>query len=170
MIVNGGWYVDSITFEIYPAVSRKPESTLILDVHPASQVVMIRNPTSGKVLDIKDGSSANNTSVVLNDLKKESPSQRWVISSDGLITNPATGKVLEIVGASSASGAKIVIRDKDGSVYQKWSLQPDGTIKNPSSGKVLDIENSYYNNGVGIILWDAKATPNQKWEIVPASA
>jgi Ricin-type beta-trefoil lectin domain-like len=89
---------------------------------------IIRNAASGKVLDVKDGSTADGAPVILADKKPASnDSQLWKYE-DGFIVNKKSGLCLEITGAVGGSFVKpgsaiaqSARREQPASINQLWA-------------------------------------------------
>eukprot|EP01036_Dinobryon_divergens_P026001 gene26001-34602_t len=121
----------------------------------------IKNPETGKVLDIAGGKSANGTKIIAWE-KHGGRNQIWEINPDGTISNPQSGKVLDISGIDQTT---IVLYDKHGGENQKWVITEDGTIVNPQSGKAFNIK----GRGNNIILGTKHGRANQQWILEPAA-
>eukprot|EP01037_Dinobryon_pediforme_P020930 gene20930-21674_t len=75
------------------------------------QEVIIRNPASGKLLEVKDGSISDDARIVLFDFNGRA-NQRWVIYEDGTIVNPQSGRAIDC--GSNQNGSPLIIFTKHG--------------------------------------------------------
>lgn len=87
----------------------------------------IMNMRSGKLLEVKDASSANGTPVQLASPGGDPNAQAWYIYSvDGgfvLVPKCATGCVLDVKGGSKTDGAALQIYTYNGTTAQKYSIK-----------------------------------------------
>ena len=105
----------------------------------------LRNPTSGKCLDVvgRIPGTANGSALQLWDCEydKSTTDQRWWFTPDRQLLNLHTGKCIDIPGAENYSdGALLQVWDcENGTTLtdQLWELLPAVTASNPYSGIVL---------------------------------
>jgi hypothetical protein len=137
----------------------------------------IINKLSGKVLDVKDFSTAN-AGAIQQYVYLGGANQRWrfVPVDDGTwyeIVNELSGKVLDVTGYSIASGTQIQQWDYLGGDNQKWRIDKldgvDLTIVNKLSGKALDVRDLSTADGAVIQQWDYLGGDNQKWQLAPVA-
>jgi hypothetical protein len=83
---------------------------------------------SGRSLDIKGGSSTNETVLQIYDYASNKTSQQFKLTSSEvgqfrITPNCATGSCLDVYGASTANGAVVQLYQWNNQANQKWSFQ-----------------------------------------------
>jgi Ricin-type beta-trefoil lectin domain-like len=149
-------------------------SFLLALASSVSGQVVIVNALSGKVLDLRGGSSTDGTAIQQWDWTGGA-NQQWQLTPLGngynKISSVATGKVLDVAGVSTADGALIQEWDWTGAGNQQWQIIPLGSsyneILNLNSGKVLDDSGYSLVNGTQMQQWDWLNGLNQIWSVVP---
>jgi hypothetical protein len=127
---------------------------------------------SNKVIDAKDGGTANGT--VLHQWSYLGTSnQKWDVAhqSNGqyIITGVGSGRVMDVKDVSTANGAQIHLWDWLNNNNQKWTVTPagDGSFKITAvhSGKVVDVSGGSTANGAKVQQWDYLGGENQEWRM-----
>lgn len=140
----------------------------------SSTIYKIINRKSGKVLDVKDGSTQDGAQIV-QWTDNGGDNQHWqlisAVSGYYKIKNVKSGKLMDIEGASKNDGANNIQWNDNGGLNQQWQfIDVNGTyykIKNHNSGKLLDINGGSTANGAKDIQWYDNGGTNQQWDIVP---
>ena len=123
---------------------------------------------SGKVLDVKSGSTSNGANVQIYD-SNATFAQKWEIKKvegqDNTFTiqSVVSGKYL----AADASG-NVCQRSQasDGSQYWVPSIKNGYTVlTNQKSGKVLDLASASTKNGANVQVYNSNGTDAQQWSI-----
>ena len=125
---------------------------------------------SGRVIDVKNGSTANGTPIIQWDYHG-GPMQRFRLEPVGggyvRIVAQHSGKVLDVSGISTANGAPIVQWDWWGGDNQRFWAESYGfnelKLTAKHSGKVLDVTGFAEGNGAVIQQWDWLQGANQRW-------
>lgn len=133
----------------------------------------IVNRLSGKVLDVKDNSTANGARIQQWDYAG-GLNQQWsrvdVGSGYFKVLARSTGKALDVVDNSMANGAQIQQWDYTGGLNQQWQFIDVGSgyfkIIVRSTGKALDDTNNSTSNGTIMQQWDYTGGLNQQWSLV----
>lgn len=139
---------------------------------------VIRNVSSGKVLDVLAAGIWNGTNVQLYTYN-ESCAQKWHFVNNGdatyLIYSLCSGRVLDVAGANSNNGANIQIYQPNHSWAQKWYLKPAKTLEDGEytisaeepTGGVVDIVGgaSDAKDGTNVQVYAENSTEAQKWKI-----
>ncbi len=134
----------------------------------------IRNVKSGKLLEVENGSTANNTKI-----------QQWAerrrhelstgVSSPGAtyFIKAASGRYICVQGMGSTNGAAIIQYDRENNPWFKWRFESvgDGNYKLSSLNaltRVLSVVSGSTANAANTNLWDYNAANNyQKVRIKP---
>ncbi|RKP54415.1 hypothetical protein D7Z26_13770 [Cohnella endophytica] len=135
----------------------------------------IVNRNSGKVLDVKDQSTADGA-IIQQWSYSGGNNQKWVFTqvTGGYwkIKSVNSGKLMDISGASTADGAANIQWPDNGGNNQQWQLVDAGNgyykIKNRNSEKILDISGASTADGAPDIQWPDIGGTNQMWQILPA--
>jgi len=102
----------------------------------------LRNPTSGKCLDVAgDPGTQNSTMLQLWDCEtnKSNTDQKWTITSDAFLKNLLSNRCADLPGPSvTVSGATLQLSECEYSYAsttdQRWSFKPAMTASNPYTG------------------------------------
>jgi hypothetical protein len=135
----------------------------------------IANASSGKVLDLPNGSTDSGTILQQFELNGGS-NQLWTLvpldSGADLIVNMASGLVLDDPGGSTASGTLIQQYTLNGGLNQQWQPISDGDghfqLDNVASGLVLGIPDGATADGTQIqqLSWNGVSVPlSQQWNL-----
>ena len=127
---------------------------------------------SGKVLDVKSGSTSDGAALVTA-TRTDATSQQFQFVASGSGTyelhNRNSGKVVTVASASTSDGAAIVQSTDASSASQQFSLvdQSDYVrLVNKNSGKVVSISGASTSDGAAIVqLTDGKSY-HQQWSLV----
>ncbi|MFF4361272.1 alpha-L-fucosidase [Streptomyces sp. NPDC001604] len=131
------------------------------------------NRNSGKVMDVKDASTADGT-LVIQWPWTGGTNQQWKLlpDTDGSyrLSNVKSGKVLDSPGGS-AQGANLDQRGDSGSDNQWWKLVPSATsgyyrLVNVRTGWCADVANASTSDGANVIQWPTTGGANQDWQII----
>ncbi|MCL8017220.1 RICIN domain-containing protein [Streptomyces sp. AS02] len=131
------------------------------------------NRRSGKVLDIKDASTANGASAILWPWAGGT-NQQWTFlpNHDGSfrLVCAKSGKLLESPGGSTSKGQALDQWTDDSVAHQWWRLVPASSgyyrLVNVTSGLCADAENGATADGTRVIQWSTDGGTNQEWQIV----
>ncbi|MBJ6363179.1 RICIN domain-containing protein [Paenibacillus sp. GCM10012307] len=135
-----------------------------------SGVYRITAKHSGKVMDVKDLSTADGAAIQQWSWGS-SNNQRWRLNSVGngyySLTAVSSNKALEVSGASTSSGAALQQRTYSGATNQQWLIEDAGgnyfRIVARHSGKVVDVSGVSQSDGAILHQWDWLNADNQKW-------
>lgn len=135
----------------------------------------LKNPHSGKMLDVDYGNTANGTNAIIWPSNNQD-NQKWrlVPVANYKITNPASGKVVDIHNQNGVvNGSNIEINSYNGGPDHKWRLisNADGTFQIVSAafGKALDVASGGTADGTNVQAWQrdlTNANGNQKWKLI----
>lgn len=141
-------------------------------------IYRIVNVNSGKVLDIRNGSTQAGDDVVQNMYNKAS-SQQWKIEQNSFgeyrFRNVRSNLYLDVSNQSQDNGAKVIqwqwqnFTERSNNNNQRWIIQPQGDgnniLFNLNSGKALEIKGELRNDGAEADQWDNNAGRHQQWKI-----
>lgn len=138
-----------------------------------SQTYIIVNRNSGKALNVKGGSTANDATLEQYTYGGWN-SQKWkvTLNSDGYytITNVGSQKVIDISGSSTGNNANCIQKDFSNSYSQQWSIVSIGNgyykITNRNSGKVIDVSGKSTSDGGSCIQYTDNGGTNQMWSFL----
>lgn len=145
--------------------------------HPSDGTYAIESAVAdGKVIDAKDGSTANGTKVQSYE-SNGTDAQVWRLeTSDGGVTtiyHAASGKALDVANGSAYEGAVVQLWESNGTNAQKWRLVRDGDFYKIVSlldeNLVLDLSGANKANGTPIQLWRDNGTLAQRWSASAAA-
>jgi Ricin-type beta-trefoil lectin domain len=114
-------------------------------------------------VDDSDGSSANDTPVVL-DSCTGSAQQDWTVEDDG--TLQINGKCMDIYRDEKTNNAPVELWTCTGGANQQWQAS-NGTLVNPVSGKCLDDPRFNTADGTQLELYTCNGGANQQWVLPP---
>ncbi|WP_369030242.1 RICIN domain-containing protein [Streptomyces adonidis] len=128
--------------------------------------------SSGKVLEVADGSTADGAAAVQR-TDNGGANQQWRLKSTSggyyALVNRNSGKALEVRGASKTDKAAVDQSADSGATHQQWKITDltGGAVKvvNRNSGKVLDVRGRSTADGAGIIQYKANGGGNQQWKL-----
>ncbi|HCT79151.1 MAG TPA: chitinase [Micromonosporaceae bacterium] len=126
----------------------------------------LKNPLSGRCLDVASAGTANGTQIQLWDCNGTN-AQLWTstTANELKVTIGSVTKCLDANANGTANGTKIQLWDCNGTSAQKWNLNSNETVTGVNSGKCLDIAGNGTTNGTKIHLWTCKTAGNnnQRW-------
>ncbi len=137
---------------------------------------VIKNPQSGKVLDVAAENSNDGTNVQIYDWNG-SNAQKWKVlkNSDGSYTfiSACGNKTLDLQSGNTDNGSNVQIYSANNTNAQKWTVKKIETVGNNtynivsalSANKVVDITANSNLNGTNIQLYDKNGTNAQKWNV-----
>jgi hypothetical protein len=136
----------------------------------------LMNPNSGKVLNVANSGTAENTNVNIS-TDNGATGQVWKITSNGDATyrliNPNSTRALDVDNAGTADGTNVLIYTDNRTLAQKWSIVPngDGTFKliNPISNKALNVAGAGTADGTNVDVYTDNGSAGQKWKLVQLS-
>ena len=129
---------------------------------------------SDKVLDVANGSTANNANIQLY-VSNMTEAQQWRVSHDDqgyvTFTNVKSNKVLDVADGRAMSGTNIQQYQANGSMAQKWIVSKDeqGTYVIESAlwpGLTIDVADGSSANGTNIRLYTANGSNAQRFELI----
>ena len=139
--------------------------------------VVLQNIATGKVLDVKGGSSSNGTNVQVYE-RNNSSAQKFIFEPTELVktatyvfhSGAIYGQVIDLNNASTQDGATVTTWTSNNGGNQKWNLSGngDGTyrISNAANGKVLDVSGGTVSDGARVVQYSWHNGLNQKWYVV----
>lgn len=135
------------------------------------------NINSGKLLDVKDGSTANAAQIVQWS-DNGSLSQQWYLVDAGSgykkIVNAKSGRALDVKDGSLDDGGVLIQYTSNGGHNQHWLFTDIGDgyykIASRSSGKLIDVQKWSTVDGGIIQQWADTGGTNQHWRLVPVSS
>lgn len=139
-------------------------------------LTVLKNAQTGKVLDVKNGSSADGTNIQTYENNGTAAQRFNVVSVDILAGGTyfiqalkSPGFVMDVSGASSSDGANVQLYSNNDSGAQKWNVTKNGdgtyTFKNAANGKALDLKSANATSGSNIQQWTANGSAAQKWNL-----
>ncbi|WP_082404637.1 alpha-L-fucosidase [Saccharothrix sp. NRRL B-16348] len=152
---------------------RSVRPQLVSRFPPANTVYRIQSRTSGKVLDVRDFGTANNTPVQQWPWLNHA-CQKWTFISTGdgyfKIRDQNSGKLLEVGGLSRVNGGTMNIWG-DANVHQQhWAVTPVGggyfTLTNRLSQRVLEVPGGSTADGTVLDQWDHNGAGHQHWQLI----
>ena len=117
------------------------------------------NAASSRCLDSPNGSSANNTQLIIwtcNGGTNQNVSQVGA-------TLRILGKCLDAFGNGTANGTRVVLWDCNSGTNQQWTFRSDGSIGGVQSGRCLSPVNGGTANGTLMVLFDCNGQAYQRW-------
>ena len=138
--------------------------------------VVLQNIATGKVLDVKGGSSSNGTNVQVYE-RNNSTAQKFIFEPTELVKTATYvfhsganyGQVVDLNNASTQDGATVTTWTSNNGGNQKWNLSGngDGTyrISNAANGKVLDVSGGTVSDGTRVAQYSWHNGLNQKWYV-----
>lgn len=146
-----------------------------------NEIYVIKSQVSpNKVVDVKDGRTANGANVQSFE-SNMTMAQKWRVKKDakGYVTfiNMGSGKTLDVSNGNGASGTNVQQWESNGTPAQKWIVQKvNGSyriISALSKGLnrllVLDVSCASTQNGANIQLYADNGTAAQRWQFLSTS-
>ncbi|BCB89797.1 hypothetical protein Psuf_071100 [Phytohabitans suffuscus] len=124
----------------------------------------LRNPASGRCLDITAAGTANGSDTQLWGCNGQAQ-QWWQRQPNGSLRNPNSGRCLEPAGWGTADGTNIQIYDCGGHWNQNWQPQPNGTMLNPQGNRCIDVTGAATTDGTKIQSWTCNGQGQQTWRL-----
>ncbi|WP_422768766.1 RICIN domain-containing protein [Plantactinospora sp. WMMC1484] len=157
----------SMSLSWYPSITIDTATGTVTGNSPTYYRVTNRN--SGKVMDVIEGSTANNA-----EIKQWSwnggGNQKWEFQDAGggyvRVVNSNSGKCLDVASASTADGANIIQYTCGGGTNQQWQwVATDGyhQLRARHSGKCLDVVDRGTGDGADIQQYACTGGTNQQW-------
>lgn len=161
--------VDCATYKSTSVISTVERGTSYVTnsvVTSANSGADLRNPKSGRCLDIAGASTADGARIQLYDCNR-SKAQTWINEpqSNSRIRGLGGTKCLDISGGVIQSGTKVQSYRCNGSSAQKWTVRADGTIRPTANTSLcLDAVNGGTANGTRIQLYKCTSgNTAQQW-------
>jgi nucleoid-associated protein YgaU len=130
---------------------------------------------SGKVLDVKGGSTDNGADIIqYHSTGADNQLWQFVPASGGYyqITSKHSGKVLDVKGGSTQDGAQVVQYQPTGGDNQLWNFVSVGgdyyQIVAKHSARLLDVKGVSRDDGALVTQYHATGADNQLWKLVPS--
>lgn len=159
---NFWWY-----FNTWFGSSLVPQSTQYIP----DGTYTILNPTSGKTLDVANGSTADGADAQIYS-PNGTPAQKWHVTRDDegfyTLTNIGSNKNLDVTGGSAKQGTRVEIWSGNSGCAQKWAARITGgglTFLSTCSGLALDIAGGSTSNGAVTQVYPANGSPAQTWSL-----
>ncbi|MEK3714083.1 RICIN domain-containing protein [Paenibacillus sp. FSL R7-0333] len=135
-------------------------------------VYTLMNKASGKVVDVKDVSTADGAKLH-QWTNYTAANQQFRVESTGdgfyKLTAMHSGKLLDVPNASTASGVQLQQANDNGSNAQRWSIVDVGggyyKLISKASGLAMDVSNSSTADGAVVQQWTDNGTDAQKWQL-----
>ncbi|KAI9281996.1 ricin B lectin domain-containing protein [Sporodiniella umbellata] len=130
----------------------------------------IKSQLNGRVLDVQDGSTKDNTNVIVYRQKEhDNQNQLWRFEN-GYLINAKSAKALDIRGGQMDSGSNIIQyaqKMSEEASNQKWDMDNEGYIFcQARPDLVLDIQGAEDRDGAHVILYNKRKgdiATNQRW-------
>jgi len=139
----------------------------------------IKNPDTGKYLQVKDAEASNVGNVVIGSARKDD-AQKWKVTNvDGYVTfTSALGNFnMDISKGENANGANVQIYDSYGGDPQQFIIFKTGrdnvytiATKVSDGDKAIDIEGGYDRENQNVLQWTNDGKANQCWAFEKAEA
>ncbi|MCA2218913.1 RICIN domain-containing protein [Jidongwangia harbinensis] len=157
----------SMSLSWYPSVTIDTAAGTVTGNAPTYVRVVNRN--SGKVMDVVEGSTADNAQVKQWGWNGGG-NQRWEFQDAGggwfRIVNQNSGKCLDVASASTADRANIIQFTCGGSTNQQWQWVANGgyhELRARHSGRCLDVVDRNTADGADIQQYACTGGTNQLW-------
>jgi hypothetical protein len=126
---------------------------------------------SGKVADVKDGSTADRAAVIQWSSNGGS-NQRWRFQDAGggyfRVVNVKSGKCMDVTSGSTADSAAVIQYTCGGGANQQWQVRDMGSgyaqLVARHSGKCLDVKGASSADGAVLIQYSCGSGSNQQWQ------
>lgn len=126
-----------------------------------AQAVAIESATTGKCLDLPNGSTANGTRLLMFDCVATSANQGFEWGPGNSLR--IFGKCVDAQGGQLRQGDAVAIWECNGGANQVWTLGADGQMRLGSSALCLDVEGDNRGNGARLVVWGCGGYANQKF-------
>nr|UCK81496.1 ricin lectin domain-containing protein 5 [Arenicola marina] len=127
-------------------------------VSSSSQSFYIRSHLNGKVLDVKGGSTAPGTPVIMWQRKPGAANnQLWYLGDQNVIFSTLNGMALK------NNGTYMCLTPYDPQGNQRWALVGERIINLAHPHRCLDISGANSGDGAKVIAYDYKGSSNQHW-------
>jgi len=121
---------------------------------------MIVSELNGKVMDIRGGSSAPKTEVIMWQRKYDrSPNQLWYMDEMGYLKSMLN----DFAPHSKRQGDQIRMKPYKGKPCQQWRIEGNRIVNR--SNECMDIQGSANHDAANVISWHYKGSPNQHWRM-----
>ncbi|MEK3686342.1 RICIN domain-containing protein [Paenibacillus sp. FSL R10-2736] len=177
LAVGGNWPGAPNSATSFPAQMLVDYVRVYQEGAPSSGIVSggvytLMSKVSGKVLDVKDVSTADGAKMHQWTNYTASNQQFRVESTgDGFykLTAMHSGKVLDVPNASTSSGVQLQQANDNGSNAQRWSIIDVGggyyKLISKASGLAMDVSSSSTADGAAVQQWTDNGTDAQKWQL-----
>ena len=137
----------------------------------------IKNPQTGKSLNVSGASINNGTNIGLYDFNNTCAQQWRIVSDNGkyIIISSCSYKVIDVYAAGTKNGTNVHQYEYNGTNAQKWILNKINNTINPNkeyiirsalqNNKVIDVYAAGISNGTNVHLYEYNGTNAQKWKI-----
>lgn len=125
----------------------------------------LQNIATNLFADVTGGEAFSGNSVI-GWIHNNGNSQKWTITSDGVITSFLGNFALDL-NTDDPWFTTVVIKTVDGSVTQQWEIIGNGTIKNKANGFILTMESEgayKYVAAQNPLIVD-QSDPKTKWQL-----
>jgi lysophospholipase L1-like esterase len=129
---------------------------------PVGAPIVLRNPQSGRCLDVSGAVNTIGARTVIFDCSGNA-NQQWTQTAAGEL-RVYGNRCLDVFGGVTTAGAPAVIWSCGGS-SQRWALRPDGSIVGIESGLCLEVAASATANAARVQIFTCNGTGAQKWAI-----
>jgi hypothetical protein len=123
----------------------------------------LRNPQSGRCLDVEGSSTVSEAAVQLYDCGGTAD-QRWIYDGTTLKPSGYDDLCLDIEGGAFEAGTSVQLYTCNGTDAQKWLVESDGSIRTKAARSLcLDAAGGGTSNGTEIHVWPCNGTEAQRW-------
>ncbi|GAA4736631.1 hypothetical protein GCM10023263_93880 [Phytohabitans rumicis] len=129
----------------------------------------LRNPTSGRCLDITGAATANGADTQLYACNGQ-VQQWWQRQPNGSLRNPNSGRCLQPASWGTGNDTNIQIYDCGGHWNQNWQPAADGTLALPFADRCMDVTGGGTADGTAIQSYTCNGTENQVWRLEGSGA
>lgn len=142
----------------------------------ANGTYRIVSKCSGKVLDVKDNSTADGAKMQ-QWTNYDANNQKFKVESTGdgyyKITALHSGKVLDVPNSSTSTGVQLQQWPDNGSNAQRWKIEDMGggyyKVTSKVNGLVMDVSNSSTADGAMVQQWSDNGSDAQRWSFTLAN-
>lgn len=140
---------------------------------------LIVSKSSGKVLAVENGSTADNATMIQTTLTRDA-SQIWTLQNAGdgyfNLINKKSGKALDMPGASTTADTQALQWSLNNNDNQKWKFTAVGNGYYTIGAKhaegnnlVLNVTGARIDDGAAIIQWYRSGADNEQWNLICVS-